>query len=246
MSRLEKADAITVSEQTNAVVNACVDELGEEIVTAAVVSAAHHLQGAAESLGGLEEVPFEKRREVDIAADRCVISVHTAVEGMINAFTQAVVPLNAEQQARLEAARLVDSALFPNGRDFVRGRWSEQYGGTEMLLARSQDEDVMTALALLGLDHQLALLASLHEEYGFRMGYTTVLADEEDGPLAAWHDALEVFLATVITNHRRDGALRSRLTESYEEIARSTRRKKTPKKEELQAQETAPAAQPAG
>ena len=118
---------------------------------------------------------------------------------------------------------LVDN-LFAQGTTFLKGRWSEQFGQTEILLARATDPEIAPHIDRLGLTPLFQLLARLHEVYGQRMGYTKVHLDGAESPLAKWHGALETYLAAVVFTHGRNAPLRQRLLEPYQTSAEAVRK----------------------
>jgi hypothetical protein len=210
-------EATTVTEKTAATVKEAVKDLGEKKVGAVVIEAAGALAKAAEPLADAEEITFDQRREVDVVDDRAQGGLYTILTMIVRSFQQSVVPLDERQQAQLEAALLLLAILYSEGVEYLRGRWAGQYGATSIFLDKvHRKKAVQKALKLLALDTHTDLIESVHHEYGRRMGYTT--AYETPTALAAWHEALEAYLAAVFTNHK-PGDLRDRLTAPYEELA---------------------------
>lgn len=223
ITKLGSGEAITLTETIVSTVDATVAEVGQEAVGPEVLGARDDLAASAKALTSLDPESYIRRRDVDVAADRCLSSIHGTCEGTIAAYTQDVIPLTEAERAELAAARLVQQVLFPEGIAFLANRWSDQYGVTRGILDRAAEDRTVAALATLGLTARIGFLRRIHEEYGSRMGYTRVLPGAEDNPLTLWHEALERYLASVIRCHRRNSALRDRLSAPYEDLARAVR-----------------------
>ncbi len=231
MTRLSEAEAVSVTDGIRATVDDVLKEAGEDKVTRPVIDAADELADVAGPLAAQEEAGFAERRAVDTAANRCVGGIHDVCASTVETYEQDVIPLSDDQSADLDAAKALGNTLFPNGLTFLKGRWIEQYGVTEMMLARAADPAAAAQVERLGLKGRFALLGKIHEKYGVKMGFTKIRSDDKDTPLARWHETLEVYMAAVFLGHRRDSKLRERLLAPYETAAvaaRDARRKDPP------------------
>ena len=223
LTRMSSGDAVTVNERIQTAVTDSEEEMGEAAVGAPVTEAARDLNEATRPLSPGDPLSYGGRRRVDRAADRCLGGIHDICHAKIGTFEQEVVPLTEPQELELESAGEVITRLFPAGKGFLKGRWSEQYGVTEMILEEALKPDIRPHLDRLGLTESLDLLTKIHTVYGERMGFTVVQPREAEMPLAIWHDALETYLAAVIYSQKKNPALKERLTEPYETMAKAIR-----------------------
>ena len=229
MTRL--SEAVSVTDGIRATVDEVAKEAGEDKVTRPVMEAAAELADAAGPLAAQDEAGFAQRKAVDTAADRCIGGVYDVCASTVETYEQDVIPLSGDQSADLDAAKALGNILFPDGLTFLKGRWIEQYGVTEMMLARAADPATAAQVDRLGLKGRFALLGKIHEKYGAKMGFTKVRSDDKDTPLARWHETLEVYMAAVFFGHRRDSKFRERLLAPYETAAVAARdaRRKDPR-----------------
>ena len=223
VTRMSSADAVAVNEKTQVAVADAVSTYGEAIVTAPVIDAAAGLQTVTSSLEQIEVASFEERREVDTGADRCLGTIINCCESTITAYESAVVSLSETQQQSLDAADWLLSRCFPFGRGFIIGRWSEQFGVTELILKTAAQTEARPHIERLGLVDLFDLLQRTHAVYGEKMGFTALKATDTESPLYLWHEALESYLGAVIYAHNKNAELKEKLTTPYESIARAVR-----------------------
>lgn len=232
LTRMTPGNAVALTKEIKATIQDVVDKYGAERVTSPVMAAAEQLHDAAQSLINFPVTPFADKREIDIIADRIIGTIYDICAGLVQSYSQSLISITAEQQARLAAARGLCMSLFPEGTTFLKGRWSDQFGTTEILLQRARLPENQAYISALHLQPEMDLLEKAHTLYGERMGFTQVKAEDGNDPLADWHEALEAYLGSVIFAHRRSSEMRQHLTAPYEKLIEKLR---------LAAQRRAPA-----
>ena len=223
VTRLSSPDAVVVNEKIQVVVADTVSTHGEAVVGVPVIDAAVGLGIATSALEQTEAASFELRREVDTAADRCLGAIFGNCENTVATYESAVVSLSEPQQQSLDSAHWLLENCFPYGRGFIAGRWTEQFGITEMILKTAAMTEARAHLERLGLSDLFDLLERTHVVYGERMGFTTIEVADTESPLYRWHEALESYLGAVVYVHNRNPDLKARFTAPYETVAQAVR-----------------------
>jgi hypothetical protein len=175
---------------------------------------------------------------LDNAADRAVAAFHDALEAIERSFDHGhLLPLDAAQSARKEAASSLRRSLFPAGTGFLRLPYLQQWSSLDSLgkaLAASAK-----AIQDLGLALEAARLRSWIDLYGARLGITqppTTQTDQAAQAVQAWHEAWGKFLSAVFTEHDSEqeedlqfrALLRFYPDQAVEERAREERARKKP------------------
>lgn len=214
LRRMSAAEAFTVSTDIHTEVTAAAKELGEDVLTQEVLDAAKELTQAAEPLGEAKEFPHETRFAIDRAGDAVSAGINNTLNGKLQTYDQDEIKLTPKEQEEREAAQTLQMRCFPDGTGYLNESWYEQYGITRHILKETAKKENKGLIATLGMKGQFALLARVHKEYGRRMGYTTA-EESADDPLDLWYEALELYLLTVMTKHRKHEALSNRLQRPY-------------------------------
>lgn len=225
---MSAGDAVTLTNEIKATVQEAVTKYGSDRVAPAILAAAKRLQATAKPLAQRTPMPFTDRREVDNAADRLIAGIYNICDSIVQAYELTLVPLTPEQRHRLNQARAVQESVFAEGITFLKARWSDQYGTTEMLLQRARETENQDRIKALGLTPEFALLEKVHQIYGERMGFTRVRVDDkEQDPLVEWHEAMEAYLGGIILYHKKNSEIRQYLTSPYERVVEKMRARRT-------------------
>jgi hypothetical protein len=223
ITRMSSADAVSVNQKIQVTVADGVSTFGEQTVGAPVIDSARELDTATSALEQTETASFELRREVDTSSDRCIGAIIVIGENVITSYESAAVPLTEPQQQELGSAHWLMNRCFPYGRGFLQGRWSEQFGVTELILKTAALPEAAPHIQRLGLVNQFDLLKKLHMLYGERMGFTALKPGDTESPLYKWHEALESYLGAVIYTQKNNPELKAKLIAPYETTAKAVR-----------------------
>lgn len=208
-------EAITLTHTITSTVATVTQDLSDQGVTNQVMEAAKALAQAAAPLSNVPTLSHELRMDIDNAADSVIAGIHNILQGKLQIYTQKEVPLLPAEQDENHAAQELLDLLFPQGTGFLRENWSQQYGATDILLARLEGKEAQQKATLLGLELPFGLLQRIHKEYGIRMGFTQTSTDTKDNLLRDWYESLERYMAAVTLNHKRDSAARVQLHAPY-------------------------------
>lgn len=132
------------------------------------------------------------------------------------AHTLESAPLTPEQLKRRDDAQLLLDKLFQEGTGFLQEPRFRQYGQTRILLDKIDTNEIKVPIKAVGLEDAFALATQLHKTYGTRIDYTSTT--NQSSPFDQWYEALEHYLATVLSNHGRRSALRQELLAPYQQI----------------------------
>lgn len=174
---------------------------------------------------GLEDPGGHSMFSVDRATDSVITAIYRALDAWTKGLTDAVLPLEPEQQAALAAAEVLDSAWFPDGIEFVHevvGLQHDALAGIQKTLAKKEIKD---AVETLGLGPMVAHLSRHTALYAKTLGLTAEgeAGAPESGPSQTWHDAYMLFAASVVTSYSDDAETRKVLLGSYESQLREHR-----------------------
>jgi hypothetical protein len=159
-------------------------------------------------------------------------------EQAVGAPAIAAAELKTETQTQGSAsAHWIMDHCYPYGRGFIIGRWSEQFGVTEMILKTAALPEAQPHIERLKLTELFDLLKRTHVVYGERMGFTALKPGDTESPLYRWHEALEAYLGAVVFTQKKNPELKATLTAPYDETAKAIRdaRKRAQKQQEAAA-----------
>jgi hypothetical protein len=221
--RMSAADAVSLNEKVQTTVTDGIARYGEEAVGAPVIAAAAELKTETSALEQVEAATFQLRKEVDTSEDRCHGAIINHSENVVLAYESTVVPLTEPQAQQFASAQFILDRCFPYGRGFIIGRWSEQFGVTEMVLKTADLPEAKPHIERLGLTDLFDLLKKTHAVYGERMGFTALKPGDTESPLYRWHEALEAYLGAVVFTQKKNPELKAKLTAPYNETAKAIR-----------------------
>ncbi|MCK6513235.1 hypothetical protein L6R29_25170 [Myxococcota bacterium] len=227
LSDLNAAEATTLTTKIAALVDQAVADAKQQnqpSISASVLEKKAALVAAAESLHVLSSTSASERWAVDQANDRILAGLHNTLQGFVQALSSPRYALNPAQQQLLGAATLLLDELFANGTGFLRKSYSTQYGTMRLMLARSKEAHCQQATQTLGLQPVIEMFQTAAEEYGRTMGYTT--ASLQPGLMDAWSEALEGYLAAVISAYGRNSTLRSLFLSPYHQVREQIRKRR--------------------
>lgn len=235
LTRMSAPESVTLSKKIHTSVTALGDSEGEEAITPQVVEAAEDLVVKAKPLSQISPSSHKQKLAIDHGTDSVLAGINNNLKAFQQTFSQKVIPLRAEAIKQRDAARELQLTLFPNGTFFLKEAWYKEYGMISIILDRAEDPKIQENMRTLKLEHSFDLLKQMYLEYGIRMGYSEV-SEEAQNPAKLhdeWYSALEHYLVTVMSTHKKGSVLRNALEEPYIQLSdaiRAARRLKKKKK----------------
>jgi hypothetical protein len=178
---------------------------------------------------------------IDRATDGVVTAIHRIQEAWERGLTDAVIPLDAEQQAALAAVNLLNEAWFANGIGFIHDAVGLQCDALLAIEKTLSDPEISKAIKTLGHGPLVHHLSSHTALYAKTLGLTAdgEASTSEQSASQTWHDAYVLFAASVMVHHANDPEARASLLGSYEKqlqehraAAQKERRRQRAKKKE--------------
>ena len=179
---------------------------------------------------------------IDRATDSVVTAIHRILAAWHKGLTDAVVPLNAEQEAALAAAEILDEAWFANGIGFIHELVGLQCDALLAIQKTLREPEIQKAIKTLGLGPLVEHMESHTALYAKALGLTadSEVKAPEGGESQAWHDAFVRYAASVLVHYPDDAEAQRALLGSYEKqlqehraaLQRERRRQRAKKKDE--------------
>jgi hypothetical protein len=158
-------------------------------------------------------------RIVDPFLDRAVLLPARICQQIIDAYTDAPVPLTEAQQQRIAAARLL-LPVFGSDLRLVNLPFVEEWVAVRDVIQRlGTQADLVAALALLGLGPDLELIKSLHAVYGEALGIGAQEAatPDQDIRIASWNATFQELMVAAQFLDRKAAGLITLFAAPYQE-----------------------------
>ncbi len=194
-----------------------------------VATRAAEFASAHDALAGVSLLP---KLAVDNAADRTYAGAFNTLNGIVQTFSDPLVPLADGAQRRLDAARGLSALAFPAGVRFLSKPMGTQYEAMRGVVRALRSEKATADVKALGFGDTVAHLEATLAPYG--VAVTSADGADVEKLSDAWHLAFSNLAAALIgslseSDPRRAGVLgayQKELDAQSEVIAARTRRRK--------------------
>lgn len=133
---------------------------------------------------------------IDNGSDRAYSGAYGTLQGVVQTFTQPIVPLEGEAQARFHAASTLLTLAFPQGVGFIRKPMNLQYEAMRGVVRALRGEAANDHVEALGFGSTVDFLEALLTPYG--VAVTSPDGVDVERLSDAWHQSFTKLAAAIV------------------------------------------------